>query len=181
MRRTRVIGTVVVLAVFVLAGSSIAIAAKPVRSLFVTDPFVHEGDGTQVCDFAVELSQTPDSNYTLTEFGDFSEPGDRLVVTGSGHDRALNTLNGKSVTLPTSGKVTQTLRSDGTLRLQASGRTLLYFYKGDLGPFVGEAGDDGGLYYIVGHVDEILDPALAYAVTSFKWSGKATELCSLID
>ena len=85
------------------------------------------------------------------------------------------------MTLPTSGKLTQTVLPDETLRVQASGRTLLYFYEGDFGPFEGQAGPNGALYYIVGHVDETLDPELGFAVTSLKWSGTATELCSLID
>ena len=58
--------------------------------------------------------------------------------------------------------------------MQASGRNISYFFEGDQGPS-GEVGPDGSLYYIVGHVDEVLDPDTGFTVTSFKWSGSATD------
>ena len=157
-----------------LVGVSIASAAKPVRTpAGGGGPIVH-GDipETRVCAFPVETSQ-PDGNYTQTEFSNT-----RLHITGTGHDRATNLDTGATVTLPTSGKVTQTVLANGDLRFQASGRTLLYFYPGDVGPF-GPVEANGGLYYFVGQVDEILSSD--FFVTSFEWSGKATDVCSLIE
>jgi len=174
MRRSTVLGVVVALGLLAvgLTGASIAGAAKPERGPLVTEPTVL-GPG-QACAFDVEISQAPGGNYTETFFSD------RYVVTGSGGDRVRRLPNGPSLTLPTSGKVTVSDLANGDQRLQASGRTVFYFYEGDQGPF-GEVGPDGALYYIVGHVDEVLDPETDFTVTSFKWSGTATELCSRID
>jgi hypothetical protein len=102
------------------------------------------------------------------------------VITGSGGDRIRRLPNGPAVTVPTSGKLTISDLPNGDQRVQASGRTVFYFFAGDQGP-LGEVAPDGALYYIVGHVDEVLDPETDFTVTSFEWSGKATELCSQID
>jgi hypothetical protein len=179
--RRKAFFTAVGLAV-ILVGASVATAAKPERLPLINEPTVHGilPDGsddpfTHVCAFPVELSQRK-SNYAITFFGET-----RLQITGSGLEQAMNLSNDKSVTFPTSGKSTQTVLPNGDLRFQAAGRTLFYFYPGDLGPFGPVDEHNGALYYIVGHVDEILDPDNFFAVTSFEWSGTATEVCSLID
>lgn len=160
---------------FLIAGSSLALGAKPARAPYSSSPIVHGVDpGTYpVCAFTVETSQSAGSNYTFTDFGN-----GRIQITGSGQDRAKNMGTGASVTFPTSGKITQTSLASGDYRVKASGRTLFYFYEGDEGPF-GVVGPNGALYYITGHVDETL--ASDFVVTSFRWSGQATEVCSLID
>ncbi|HEU4319685.1 MAG TPA: hypothetical protein VFS66_06350 [Acidimicrobiia bacterium] len=168
MRRQTVARRMLVLAVavLVLAGASPAYAAKPERG--PATPALIESD---VCAFPVQNSQ--EGNYTETTFAD-----GRIVITGSGRDTVTNVDADISLTLKTSGKITIT-EVDGDQRLQASGRTLFWFYAGDQGPF-GPVGANGALYYIVGHVDQILDQELLL-VTSFEWSGRATELCSLIS
>ncbi len=174
MRRNRTFGAVTAVALVTLGliGASIASAAKPERGPLITEPTVLAPG--QACAFDVEISQVPGSKLTETFFTD------RYVVTGSGHDRVRQLPSGPSVTLPTSGKVTVRDLANGDQRVQASGRNIFYFFEGDQGPF-GEVGPDGALYYIVGHVDEVLDPDTGFTVTSFKWSGSATELCSQID
>ena len=128
----------------------------------------------QACAFDVELSYLPGSNFTETFFTD------RYVITGSGHERRRGSFRaGRRWTLPTSGKVTMSELANGDQRLQASGRNIFYFFEGDQGPF-GEVGPDGALYYIVGHVDEVLDLDTGF-LTSVEWSGSATELCSQVD
>lgn len=173
MRRHTVARRVVVLgvAVLILAGGSAAYAAPPERAPFTPDPTVL-GPG-QACDFNVEIAQ--EGNYTQTTFAD-----GRFTITGSGRDTVTNLDADLSLTLRTSGKITITELVNGDQRLQASGRTVFYFFEGDQGPF-GPVGEDGALYYIVGHVDETLDPDTGFTVTSFEWSGRATELCSLIS
>ena len=174
MRRKRAFGVVTALALvtFGLVGASIASAAKPERGPLITEPTVLEPG--QACAFDVEISQVPGSNFTETFFSN------RYVITGSGHERVRQLPGGPSVTLPTSGKVTVSDLVNGDQRVQASGRNIFYFFEGDQGPF-GEVGSNGALYYIVGHVDEVLDPDTGFTVTAFEWSGSATELCSQID
>ena len=174
MRRITIVGVVVALGLVSLAliGASIASAAKPDRGPLVTEPTVL-GPG-QACAFDVEISTVPGSNFTETFFSN------RYVITGSGADQVRRLPNGPAVTLPTSGKITVSDLPNGDQHFQSSGRTVFYFFEGDQGPF-GTVGPNGALYYIVGHVDEVLDPETGFTVTSFKWSGRATELCSQID
>jgi hypothetical protein len=173
MRRKSVARRVLLLgvAVLVLAGASVAYAARPEREPYTPDPTVL-GPG-QACDFNVEITQ--EGNYTQTTFAD-----GRVTITGSGQDTVTNLDADLSLTFRTSGKITTTELANGDQRLQASGRTVFYFFEGDQGPF-GPVGEDGALYYLVGHVDETLDPDTDFTVTSFEWSGRATELCSLIS
>ena len=174
MRRHRAVKGAIAIALITVAlvGGSAANAAKPERAPYITDPLPLSPG--QACAFDVEIAQVPGSKYTQTSFSD-----GRFVVTGSGHDRVRSLPNGPSLTLRTSGKLTLTELTNGDQRVQASGRTVFYFFEGDQGPF-GEVGADGALYYIVGHVDEVLDPDTDFTVTSFEWSGTATELCSQI-
>lgn len=172
-RRTLVLGVVVL----VLAGASTAYAAQPERAPFEPGPTEFEEDPLlRPCAFNVVIAQ--EGNYTQKEFDD-----GRFVITGSGRDTVTNLDDDISLTLKTSGKITFSDTADGDLRVQASGRTVFYFFAGDQGPF-GPVGANGALYYIVGHVDEILDldeEGSVTSVTSFEWSGRATELCSLIS
>lgn len=172
MRRHTVAKRVVVLgvAVLILAGASVAQAAQPERAPYTPDPTLLEPG--QACGFGVEIAQ--EGNYTQTVFDDGT-----FVVTGSGQDRVTNLDDDISLTLRTSGKLTMSESMDGDLRIQASGRTVFYLFEGDQGPF-GLVDFPGALYYIVGHVDEILDLDTD-TVTSFEWSGRATQLCSLIS
>lgn len=168
-RRFVWIGT---MAVILLAASG-ASAAPPERQPFTPDPTVLEPG--QACTFNVEIAQGPGSKFTETVFDD-----GRTVIIGSGSDRITNLDDEISITLPTSGKITFTELANGDLRAQVSGRTVFFFFEGDQGPS-GLVGEDGALYHIVGHVDETLDPDTGFTVTSFEWSGRATELCSLIS
>ena len=163
--------SVVALAAVLSAGT--ASAAKPERLPFTYEPFAL--DAQQGCAFPIELGPEPGSRYAQTAFGD-----GRLVTTGSGADRATNLDTLASVSFRTSGKATFTTLPNGDQRLQLSGRSMFYFFPGDQGPF-GEVGPNGALYYLVGHVDETLDPETGFTVTSFEWGGQATEVCGLID
>jgi hypothetical protein len=92
--------------------------------------------------------------------------------------RATNLEGGGSVVLNTSG--TLTFRDEGdTLGIESTGHALFFFLPGDVGPF-GEVGADGAFYYFVGHVEEVLDLE-TNVITSFEWSGRVTEVCSLIS
>ena len=129
MRRNTAFGVVTALALvtFGLVGASIASAAKPERGPLITEPIVLEPG--QACAFDVEISPAPGSNFTETFFTD------RIRITGSGHERRSQLPSGPSVTLPTSGKLTVSDLANGDQRVQASGRTIFYFFAGDQGPF----------------------------------------------
>lgn len=166
---TRVL--VLAVAVLVLASALPAYATKPEREPYTPDPTVL-GPG-QACDFNVEIAQK--GKFTQTTY-----PNGRVTITGRGRDTVTNLDDDLSITLKTSGKITITERKNGDQRVRAWGRTVFYFFEGDQGPF-GPVGEGGALYYIVGYVDETLDPDTEFTVTSFRWKGRAIELCSRIS
>jgi hypothetical protein len=170
--RSAVLGAIALLSLLAI-GSSTAFGAKPERGPFPggTTP-LGPGEG---CGFNVTITSVPGSNYTETVFSD-----GRYQVTGSGHELVTNTDANpdRSTIVATSGRVTVTDAANGDTRIRASGRTLFYFYEDDEGPF-GTVGSAGALYLITGHVDEIL--AASGFVTSFRWSGEATEICSHVE
>jgi hypothetical protein len=159
-------------AAFLAVGATAAWAAKPERAPYSPDPIQLETG--QACAFPVQIEPVSGSTFTATTFGD-----GRFVITGSGHDRVTNLVTSATHTVPTSGKLTITELPDGDQRIQGSGRSIFYLFEGDQGPF-GEVGFPGALYYVVGNVDETLDLD-TNVITSFGWSGRATELCGLVD
>jgi hypothetical protein len=66
-----------------------------------------------------------------------------------------------------------------TLFTESLGHVIFYFYPGDQGPY-GEVGVNGGYYHVVGLVKQTYDIPND-VVTSFKWVGRATDICGLIS
>lgn len=119
-------------------------------------------------------SRCTGSKWWVTRFDNGTE-----LNTGAGWEKVTNKDTSASVTLRTAGVLRVAPESGGT-RIQAVGKTVFYFYEGDVGPYgLVPLGSEGALYYIVGVVDESLDET--DVVTSFRWAGKATELCSQVD
>lgn len=170
LRRAVVVGLAVAL-LGLIVGSTAALGAKPDRSPYNPGPL--DLPAGFACPFDIRI-ETVSGELTETIFSNGS-----VHYTGSRHERVTNLDTGASVTVPTSGRARFTFPDDGVVRFQASGRTLFYFFPGDVGPF-GPVGDNGALYYVQGGVDEILEGD-DFVVTSFEWGGRATELCGLID
>ena len=167
--RSALIG--VTLAALALAGGTAALAAKPDKSPFEPEPLVLPAG--LACDFDVRLSPEPGSNFTEKVFSD-----GRFVVTGSGADRLTNLDTGKSIVLHTSGQARFT-EHGSEQGIEVQGHNIIYLFPGDEGPF-GTVAEPGALYFFKGRVTEILDLE-ANLITSFEWSGSATELCSLLS
>jgi len=176
MRRTTV-GRRLVLggmaaAVFLAVGVTAAWAGKPDKGPFTPEPIVLQPG--EACAFPVEIAPASSGSFKAATFGD-----GRFAITGSGYDRVTNLSTSASVVLHSTGNLTTTELPNGDLRIRGSGRTLFFLFEGDQGPF-GEVGFPGALYQIGGHADETLDLD-ANVITSFEWSGRATEICGLID
>ena len=160
------------MAVLGLVAIPIVHAAKPVKTPGSTDPLVLDtGFG---CAFDVELRPDADAKYTQTEFSD-----GRIKFTSNAVVTVTNLSNGKSIRLKDRGSLTQEYDAAANdLLIESSGHTFYWFFPGDQTP-LGEAGANGALVHVVGHVRETwdLDQDL---ITSFALDGNATELCSLI-
>ena len=167
--RSALIG--VTLMAIALVGGTAALAAKPDKSPFEGE--VLELPAGSACSFDVQLSPEPGSKFSQKEFSD-----GRFVVTGSGADRVTNLENDKSIVLHTSGQARFT-ETGSEQAIDVRGHNIIYLFEGDEGPF-GTVEAPGALYFFNGSVSEILDLE-ANLITSFEWSGTATELCSLLS
>lgn len=169
-RRGLAVGAILLLA---LVGSTAALAGKPVTE--PVPPGTTELEPGQACPFAVTIATQPGSKWWLTTFDNGTE-----VTTGAGREKVTNVTTSRSVTVPTAGLIRTSPLAGGGTRLQAIGATVFYFYEGDVGPYgLVPEGSGGALYHVVGVVDETL--SADDVVTSFRWFGKATELCGKVS
>jgi hypothetical protein len=146
-------------------------AAKPTRTPLPLESTTLVA-GT-ACPFDVTDTPLPGSKLTETVFSD-----GRVLITSAGRDQVTNDATGESVVLNTSGTVRFEER-DGKVFIESTGHVVFFFLPGDQGPF-GAAGEDGAYYHVIGHAKETLDLDQDL-ITSFSFSGRATELCGLIS
>lgn len=159
----------VLLAVLALSvsGSQAALADPPTREPLVADPLSF-GAG-EVCSFPLTLSAERNRQQIIS----FSDG--RINIVGSFWTRVTNDATGESIILNTSGPGFITPNPDGTVTLKVTGKSLFYFFPGDLGP-----GQPGALLNMTGLVVETL-PADFSAILSFTHTGGTTEnLCETL-
>jgi hypothetical protein len=99
----------------------------------------------------------------------------RVTVTGAYKARLTNLSTGEFVDVNAPGPITIVPNPDGTLTVSGRGRTLFFFFPGDLGP-----GKPGALLYMTGLVVETLTGDFS-ATLSFRHEGGTTEdLCETL-
>jgi hypothetical protein len=147
-------------------------AAKPTRTPLPLG--TTELEAGTACPFDVTITTLPGSTLTETVFSD-----GRVVITSQARERVTNVEEDKSIVLNASGTLTIEEDADGNLHFTSTGHINFFFLPGDEGPF-GTTGENGGLFHVVGRATETLDLEQD-RITSFSWSGQATELCSLIS
>ena len=171
LRARRALVVVLALSVLGLAAVPAVQAKKPVRE--PVTPVEMTFPAGLGCAFDVLGTPLPGSEGTSVTFADGT-----VRIRYSGRDRLTRIVTDVSVVLNTTG--TLTFREVGTtLFTKAKGHTIFYFYPGDQGPF-GTVGENGGLYYVEGPVEQELDLEQDL-VTSFEWSGRVTDICELLS
>jgi hypothetical protein len=119
------------------------------------------------------------SGVTITYVsGNYSEtfPAYGIFVTGNATFEVTNNATGKSVLVPTDGRGKVTWIDTGSVFADA-GRTLWYFFPGDVGP-----GDQttARMYLIDGNTTAVDDPN--FATLAFSYQGRIVEdVCAAIS
>jgi len=163
-------GPLALLAAIVLsvAFAQPALADPPTREPAVVGPISFAA--LEVCPFPVSLAPVGDRRPKITTFAD-----GRQIITGFFGARVTNDATGESIVLNNSGPAFITPNPDGTVTVKVTGRSLFYFFPGDLGP-----GQPGALLNMTGLVVETL-PADFSAILSFTHTGGTTEnLCETL-
>jgi hypothetical protein len=143
-----------------------ALAEGPTREPLPSDPL--EFPAGLVCPFPV-LIEAATNKQTITTF-----PSGRVMITGAFRGRVTNLASGESLELNMPGPAVLTTNEDGTISLKATGRTLFFFFPGDLG-----SGQPGALLSLSGHVEEVLTGDFS-AVISFDHVGTSENLCETL-
>jgi hypothetical protein len=128
---------------FLLIAADAAWADKPER--FPLGPTGGTLEG--VCPFPVGAEEIKNSQV-VTIFSD-----GRTIITGGFKLRLTNLATGESRDFNAPGKITLIPNADGTLTTIGTGRTLFYFFPGELGP-----GEPGALFYQSGRTVELTTP-----------------------
>jgi hypothetical protein len=116
----------VVLAACLCASAS---AAKPVRTFLPYGGLPPEGITISgICLFPVQLTPTL-GNEHLKEFGN-----GRSLITGRTQGTLTNLVTGRSIRINVPLAAHQTLAEDGVLTVRVTGRVLIWFFPGELGP-----------------------------------------------
>jgi hypothetical protein len=146
----------------ILTAVATASAAPPTRSPLGPTDGTLEG----VCPFPLGFTDLQNTQV-VTVFSD-----GRTTVTGAYKSRVTNLVTGKFVDINAPGPITITPNADGTLTVTGRGKTLFFFFPGDLGP-----GRPGALLHMTGLVVERVSGDFTQ-ILSFQHSGGTTEdLC----
>ena len=157
--------TFAALAIFLSAQP--AAAKAPSRDPYLQDPVTFAaGD---VCSFSVKLENVQ-GGQTLTTYA-----SGLVRITGAVWTRVTNLDTGKSITINAGGPATITPNSDGTFTVKASGRTLFFFFAGDLGE-----GRDGALLRMTGLVVEAVSADFTQLISFKHSSGTTEDLCQTL-
>ena len=161
----RHVAAVAISLIYLLAAASSASADPPTR--FPLGPTNGTLEG--VCPFPIGFEDLQNTQV-VTVFSD-----GRMTVTGAFKSRVTNLSTGEFVDLNAPGPITITPNPDGTLTVRGRGKTLFYFFPGDLGP-----GEPGALLYMTGFVVERVSGDFS-ALLSFQHQGGTTEdLCTTL-
>jgi hypothetical protein len=125
-----------VLLIAAALGGQPALAKGP-----VTEPLIPAPATTfhGICDFAVTFEEVDPGQFITTW------PNGKVLIEGPTWTRVTNEETGDSVVLDTSATFTITPHGDGSTTIRAEGRSLFFFFAGDLG-----AGESGALWYMNG-------------------------------
>jgi hypothetical protein len=146
---------------------SVAWADKPLKEFFPADPVTVE----DVCDFPLLLDPIINQEY-IKSFFDEEGNLERQIVTGRFVVEVTNLDSGESQTVNVSGPVFFTFTED-TLTVRLAGRSLLYFFPGEL--TTGEA------YVRVTSGPNVLEVNLGTgAVTPLREASNFVDMCSAL-
>lgn len=165
LRRSSLIAFIVTLAA--IAGGQPALAGGPTKEPAPLDPITFAAG--VVCPFRLTL--TAETNkQSLKIF-----PSGRVMINGSFRAGVTNESTGESIVVGNSGPLTITENPDGTFTIRARGKSLFFFFPGDLGP-----GQPGALLYMTGLLVEVVSADFS-TIISFTHDGGTTEnLCETL-
>jgi hypothetical protein len=165
LRRSWLIAVVVAFAV-ILAGQP-ALAKGPIKEPAPADPITF--DAGLVCSFPVTLEPvTNRQSIKIFENG-------RVMINGAFRTRVTNETTGASIVIGNSGPATITENEDGTITLKVRGRSLFFFFPGDLGP-----GRPGALLYMTGLVVEVAAADFSTIISFSHPHGTTQNLCETL-
>ncbi len=117
----------VVAAALILAAAAPASADKPLREPFPSDDFVISGS----CDFDVLIHNLENKEFIKSYFDDDGNLT-RQIVNGRLVSELTNLETGKSIVYNISGPGVITFFEDGSVDVVAEGRSLLWFFPGEV-------------------------------------------------
>ena len=151
----------------ILLCSQVALAKAPTREPFIQEPVTFAAG--EVCPFALRLENVS-GGQTLTAFAN----GD-VLITGASFTKVTNLDRGLSLIVNGSGPVSITPNANGTLTLKGTGRGLLFFFPGELGP-----GRPGALLSTTGLVVETLSADFTQVLSFSHQQGTTEDLCQTL-
>ena len=154
----------IVLLIAAALGGQPALAKGP-----VTEPVIPQPDATfeGLCPFPVRFAEVDSAQFITTW------PNGKMRIEGPTWTRVTNTTTRESRLLDTSATITVTPHGDGSTTVRADGRSLFYFFPGDLG-----AGQPGVLWWMSGVFVErfLFDPEFSL-ISQNQIRGTREDLC----
>jgi len=147
---------------FVAAFSSALLAQKPVKEPEQFTPSNFPAGA--VCAFPVRL--LGGGNTNVIEF-----PSGRLMIVGSGTVTATNLATGRSIEFKQSGRYSEKLLTDGSVKIETSGQQLFFLLPQDVG--------GPGLQLVTGHAVLTYDIGTD-TVTDLRVSSTPIDICSAL-
>jgi hypothetical protein len=160
-------GALVVAALVIFMGAQPATAKGPSREPLIQDPVTFAAD--EVCSFRVKLENVR-GGQTQTSYANGV-----IRYTGAVWTRVTNLKTGRSITVNAGGPIVIRPNSDGTVTVKGSGRTLFFFFSGNLGE-----GRDGALLLMTGLVVETLNADYTELLSFEHSSGTTEDLCQTL-
>ena len=145
---------------FVAAFSSSVLAQKPVKEPLQFPPADHPAG--EVCAFPVHIESSGSMNA-------ISFPSGRQMFVGPGTVTVTNVATGLSIELAQSGRYSEKLLSDGTVRIETSGQQLIFLLPQDVG--------GPSLPLVTGHAVLTYDIPTD-TVTALRLTSKSIDVCS---
>jgi hypothetical protein len=146
---------------FVAAFSSSVLAQKPVKEPLDFPPVDYQAG--EVCAFPVRLDG---GNTSAIIF-----PSGRQMLVGSGSVTVTNLETDLSIELGQSGRYSEKLLGDGTVKIETNGQQLIFLLPQDVG--------GPGLPLITGHAVLTYDIGTD-TVTSLRLSSKSIDVCAAL-
>jgi hypothetical protein len=128
MRRpATILAAPVVAAALILSAAAPASADEPLREPLPAEDFVLSGS----CDFDVFVDVVENKEFITTYFDDDGNPT-RQIVTGRFVVELTNLETGESIVYEISGPVFFSFSEDGSVDIVLGGRSLLFFFPGEV-------------------------------------------------